>query len=51
MPHLLAAFLAMWAEAETGVQRFVRLSMYVLTPHNFVALSSAKATATAARGD
>ena len=38
---LLLDLRTVWAEAETGVQRFVRLSMYVLTPHNFVALSSA----------
>ena len=38
---LLLDLRTVWAEAETGVQRFIRISMYVLTPHNFVALSSA----------
>ena len=35
---LLLDLKTVWAEAETRLQRFSRISIYTLTPHNFVAL-------------
>ena len=40
--YLLLDLRTVWNEAEGKLQRSLRLAMYILTPHNFVALSLAR---------
>ncbi len=40
--YLLLDLRTVWNEEASKLQRFLRLAMYILTPHNFVALSLAR---------